>query len=230
MLVLVLEDDEDYADIILHTLQRDGLDVVVVDNVAGAIKCSERKTPDLAILDVVLPDGSGLDAGKRLREISPGMPVVFLSSLDRTADVIAGLNSGGDDYITKPFHPGELLARVRAVLRRLNPGPVEERQEQQRLSSHGIDIDLAVSAASYRGTNLGCTPIEVELLVQLVRYPGQALSHAFLTEQIWGYKNVTDATLLKGHISSLRRKIREAGGSEELVRTVHGVGYSFTPV
>ena len=230
MLVLVLEDDEDYADIISHTLSRDSHDVVVVDTVAGAIKFSEKKTPDLAVLDVVLPDGSGLDVCKRLRELKPGMPVVFLSSLDRTGDVIAGLNSGADDYVTKPFHPGELLARVRAVIRRTEPTAVSERPVNQRISSHGIEIDLATHAASFEGTTLNCTPIEVEILEQLVRYPGQALSHAFLTEQIWGYKNVTDATLLKGHVSSIRRKIRDAGGQEDLVRTVHGVGYSFTPV
>lgn len=230
MLILVLEDDEDYADIISHTLKRDEHDVVVVGSVAGALKFAEKKTPDIAILDVVLPDGSGLDVCVRLREIRPGMPVVFLSSLDRTSDVIAGLNSGGDDYVTKPFHPGELLARVRAVVRRTEPAAAQERPANQRISAHGIELDLATHDAWYQGTSMSCTPIEVEILEQLIRYPGQALSHAFLTEQIWGYKNVTDATLLKGHVSSIRRKIREAGGKEELVRTVHGVGYSFTPV
>lgn len=230
MLILVLEDDEDYADIIAHTLKRDEHDVVVVDSVAGAIKFSERKTPDLAVLDIVLPDGSGLDVCKRLREIKPEMPVVFLSSLDRTGDVIAGLNMGGDDYITKPFHPGELLARVRALVRRTEPGAAQERPANQRVSAHGIELDLATHSASFKGTTMNCTPIEVEILEQLIRYPGQALSHAFLTEQIWGYKNVNDATLLKGHVSSIRRKIRDAGGQEDLVRTVHGVGYSFTPV
>ena len=84
--------------------------------------------------------------------------------------------------------------------------------------------------AAFESSDLHCTPIEVDILAQLVKYPGQALSHAFLTEKVWGYKNVADATLLKGHISSIRKKIRDAGGSEDLVRTVHGVGYSFTPV
>ena len=149
MLVLVLEDDEDYADIISHTLSRDSHDVVVVGTVAGAIKFAEKKTPDMAVLDVVLPDGSGLEVCKRLREIKPGMPVVFLSSLDRTGDVIAGLNIGGDDYVTKPFHPGELLARVRAVIRRAEPTAVQERPANQRLSSHGVEIDLATHAASF---------------------------------------------------------------------------------
>jgi DNA-binding response OmpR family regulator len=94
----------------------------------------------------------------------------------------------------------------------------------------GLEIDLANQAAYMDGINLNCTRLEVEILSQLVRYPGQALSHAFLTDQIWGYKNVNDATLLKGHVSAIRRKVREAGGNEDMIRTVHGVGYSFTPV
>ncbi len=84
--------------------------------------------------------------------------------------------------------------------------------------------------ACFEGQQLNFTPIEVDILAQLVRYPGQALSHAFLTEKVWGYRNVSDATLLKGHVSSIRRKLRDAGADEDLVRTVHGVGYSFTPV
>jgi DNA-binding response OmpR family regulator len=85
-------------------------------------------------------------------------------------------------------------------------------------------------AAWFEGTDLGCTPIEVDILAQLVQYPGQALSNSFLTEKVWGYKNVNDGTLLKGHISSIRRKLRESGGPEEMIRTIRGVGYSFTPV
>ena len=106
------------------------------------------------------------------------------------------------------------------------------RQEEKSDSSecHGLELDAENQAAYFEGVNLNCTPIEIEILAQLARYPGQALSHAFLTEQVWGYKNVRDATLLKGHISAIRRKIKVAGGDEDMVRTVHGVGYSFTPI
>jgi DNA-binding response OmpR family regulator len=154
--------------------------------------------------------------------------VIFLSSLDRSSDIVAGLEAGGDDYVTKPFHPSELLARLRAVVRRSDedggataPG--------RKLFADGIELDLGAQTAAYKGKDLGCTPIEVEILEQLIKFPGQALSHAFLTEQVWGYKNVNDATLLKGHVSSIRRKIRASSGPEDLVRTVHGVGYSFNP-
>ncbi len=230
MLVLIVEDDDDYAEIISHTMKRDGHSVVVVDTVKNAMRFAEHNTPDFAVLDVMLPDGTGHELCGALRDLKPSLPVLFLSSLDRTQDVIAGLNAGGDDYLTKPFHPGELVARTRALIRRSGIGEAATSQAAERVAAHGVDIDLTNHLAWYSGTSLNCTPIEIDILAQLVRYPGQALSHAFLTEKVWGYKNVSDATLLKGHVSSIRRKLREAGGQEEMVRTVHGVGYSFTPV
>ncbi len=230
MLVLVVEDDEDYAEIISQTLRRDSHDVVVAGSASGAVRFTSQKPPALAVLDVVLPDGSGLDLCRRLRETIPGLPVIFLSSLDRASDIAAGLNGGGDDYMTKPFHPSELLARVRAVTRRVQPEQLVERVTPPRLKALGLELDLANQAAYLDGININCTRLEFEILCEMVKYPGQVLSHAFLSEQVWGYKNVSDATLLKGHVSSLRHKIRTGGGNEEMIRTVHGVGYSFTPV
>ncbi len=230
MLVLVVEDDEDYAEVIAHTLKREGHDVVHVDSVKGALRFAEHKPPQLAVLDVMLPDGTGLELCGALRRGNSSLPVLFLSSLDRTSDVIAGLNAGADDYVTKPFHPGELVARTRALIRRSTPEAAAEATPSEKLHAHGLEIDVTHHEACFEGQQLNFTPIEVDILAQLVRYPGQALSHAFLTEKVWGYRNVSDATLLKGHVSSIRRKLRDAGADEDLVRTVHGVGYSFTPV
>lgn len=230
MLVLVVEDDEDYAEIISQTLKRESYDVVVAGSANAAIRFSANKQPNLAVLDVSLPDGTGLDVCRRLREDQPALPVIFLSSLDRSADIVAGLNAGGDDYVTKPFHPSELLARVRAVVRRSDPTVVTETPLPSRIQAMGIELDPANQAAYLDGINLNLTRLEFDVLCQLARYPGQVLSHAFLSEQVWGYKNVNDATLLKGHVSSIRQKIRNAGGNEDTIHTVHGVGYSFTPV
>lgn len=230
MLVLVVEDDEDYAEIISQTLKRESHDVVVTGTGNAAVRFSANKPPNLALVDVALPDGSGIDVCKRLREGQPQLPVIFLSALDRPADIVAGLNGGGDDYVTKPFHPSELLARVRAVVRRSNPEHAPQRVVPQRIQALGLEMDITNQSAYLEGINLNLTRLEFDLLCQLVRYPGQVLSHAFLSEQIWGYKNVSDATLLKGHISSIRQKVRNAGGNEEMIHTVHGVGYSFTPV
>jgi two-component system response regulator MtrA len=132
--------------------------------------------------------------------------------------------------MVKPFHPAELLARVRALARRANTAPMPERVTPQRIQALGLELDVTNQSAYLDGLNLSLTRLEFELLCQLVRYPGQVLSHGFLSEQIWGYKNVSDATLLKGHVSSIRQKVRSAGGNEEMIHTVHGVGYSFTPV
>jgi two-component system OmpR family response regulator len=231
MLVLLTEDDEDYAEIIAQTVRRDSHDVAITGSAAAAIRFASQRQPSLAILDVSLPDGSGLDLCKRLRESIPGLPVVFLSSLDRSSDVVAGLEAGGDDYVTKPFHPSELLARVRAVARRSVPEDAgAPSAAPQRLRALGLELDLANQAAYLDGTNLNCTRLEFDILCQMVKFPGQVLSHAFLSERVWGYKNVHDATLLKGHVSAIRTKIRKAGGNEDMIRTVHGVGYSFTPV
>lgn len=230
MLILVVEDDPDYAEVVAHTMKREGHSPVLTDTVKGALRFAEQKPPELAILDVMLPDGTGLELCAALRGIDSSLPVLFLSSLDRTTDVIAGLNAGADDYLTKPFHPGELVARVRALIRRTSGSVPSEPGQPDKVTANGIELDLTNHIAWYEGQNLNCTPIEVEILAQLARYPGQALSHGFLTEKVWGYKNVDDAALLKGHVSSIRRKLRDAGGHDELVRTVHGVGYSFTPV
>ncbi len=230
MLTLVVEDDPDYADIIAHTLKRDHHEVVTIDNIAGAMSFATKKPPALAIVDVLLPDGSGLDLCQDLRATLPQLPIIILTSLDRSSDMLAGFNSGADDYIAKPFHPAELLARAQALLRRTQTDDRPRRAIGGRLDCNGLAIDLETQTAVLDGVDLDCTPIEVEILAQLARYPGQALSHGFLTEQVWGYKNVKDATLLKGHVSSIRRKLKIAGGDEDAIRTVHGVGYSFTPL
>ena len=229
MLVLVVEDDEDYAEIIAQTLKRGCYEVVVTGTASSAVRFASQKKPGLAVLDVCLPDSSGLDLLQRLRESLPLLPIIFLSSVDRAADVVAGLNAGGDDYMTKPFNPSELLARIRAVTRRTNPALVTDRITPPRISAFGLELDVANQAAYLDGINLNCTRLEFEILCQIVTYPGQVLSHSFLSEQVWGYKNVSDATLLKGHVSSLRHKIRNAGGNEDIIHTVHGVGYSFSP-
>jgi two-component system OmpR family response regulator len=230
MLVLVVEDDEDYADIIAQTLRRDSHDVVVAASAAAALRFAAQKPPEVAVLDVALPDGSGIDLCGRLRDAAPGLPVVFLSSLDRASDIVAGLNGGGDDYMTKPFHPSELLARVRAVSRRsASRAAAHAEVEPQRLRANGLELDVANFAAYFDGINLAFTRLEFEVLCQMVRFPGQVLSHAFLSEKVWGYKNVQDATLLKGHISSIRQKLKKAGADPDLIHTVHGVGYSFSP-
>lgn len=228
MLILVAEDDEDYAEIIAETLRRDSHEVVIAGSVDGALRFAKQGQPDLAVLDIMLPDGSGLDVGRTIRDDRPDLPIIFLSSLDRTSDVIAGFNAGADDYVTKPFHPSEFLARVRAVERRYcNPRAEEPKRTPSKIRARGLEFDEENQSAYLNGKNLNCTRLEFEILREMATVPGQVLSHTFLNDRIWSYPNMRDGTLLKGHISSIRRKLRKAGGDEEMIRTVHGVGYAF---
>ena len=229
MLILVAEDDEDYAEIIAETLRRDSHEVVIAGSVDGALRFAKQGGPDLAVLDIMLPDGSGLEVGRTLRDERPELPIIFLSSLDRTADVVAGFGAGADDYVTKPFHPSEFLARVRAVQRRsATPAATEEPQHSpSKIRARGLEFDEENQSAYLNGTNLNCTRLEFDILREMAAVPGQVLSHSFLNDRIWNYPNMKDGTLLKGHISSIRRKLRKAGGEEEMIRTVHGVGYAF---
>ena len=228
MLILVAEDDEDYAEIIAETLRRDSHEVVIAGSVDGALRFAKQGKPDLAVLDVMLPDGSGLDVGRTIRDDRPDLPIIFLSSLDRASDVVAGFSAGADDYVAKPFHPSEFLARVRAVERSYcNPRAEEPQRAPSKIQARGLEFDEDNQSAYLDGKNLNCTRLEFEILREMATVPGQVLSHTFLNDRIWSYPNMRDGTLLKGHISSIRRKLRKAGGDEEMIRTVHGVGYAF---
>ena len=233
MLTQLVEDDEDYASIIEYTLKRGGHEVAVAYTANAAVSFCQKKRPDLAILDVMLPDASGYDLCRTLKERSPELGVIFLSSLGMSNSVVNGLQSGADDYITKPFDPGVLLARVAAIQRR-TVGVAAQRNRltemaPRRIESHGFVIDTSESQATFQGRRLNCTPIEAEILAELLSYPGEVLSYDFLTNRIWGYSNVDDSILIKGHISSIRKKLRSAGLPESVIRTVHNTGYSYVP-
>lgn len=232
MLIMVVEDDEDYAEMVSEVLRRESHEVVCAGTARAALHFAERKRPDLAMLDVMLADGTGtgIDVCRELRMAQPDVPIIFLSCLNRTSDVLAGLAIGADDYISKPFHPSELVARVRAVARRAYPDATPPRSVSKKLSVMGLELDVSNQTAAWNGAHLQLTKTEFELLVELVKYPGQVLSHAFLTEQVWGYTNVDDAGLVKNHISSIRRKLRFGGGDGRMIRTLHGIGYSFVPL
>ena len=228
MLILVAEDDEDYAAIVAELLRRESFEVVIAGSVDGALRFAAKGNPDMAVLDVTLSDGSGLDVARALRRDRPEMPLIFLSSSDRVSDIVEGFEAGADDFIITPFHPAEFTARVRAVLRRAGAAQVQTARRPSKIVGRGLEFDDASHAAYLDGTNLNCTRLEFDILKELAAVPGEVLTHEFLNERVWSYPQLSDGTLLKGHISSLRRKLRDASGRDDTIRTVHGVGYSFS--
>jgi two-component system OmpR family response regulator len=228
VLVLLIEDDADYAGIIAETARFDGHHVVVVGTEDGARRFLGRETPDLVIVDVMLPDGSGHDLAAYVRQELPRVPVLMLSALDGLNDITTGLDSGADDYVTKPFHPSELRSRIRALGRRVAIAAVESAPAESAPAA-SLDFDLNAGAVRYRGRDLGCTELEARILAEFVRVPDQVLPYAYLNQRVWKYPNLPDATLLKGHISAIRRKLRRAGCPGEPIRTISRVGYAFAP-
>lgn len=225
MLVLLIEDDPDYAGIIAETARYEGHHVVVVGTEEAARRFMGRETPELAIVDVMLPDGSGLNLIPEMREQFPQIPILVLSSLAGLTDITRGLDAGADDYVAKPFHPSELRARIRALARRA--GAHEASAADSMVSP--LDFDWTAGVVRYRGRDIGCTELEARILAEFVRVPDQVLPYAYLNQRVWKYPNLQDATLLKGHISAIRRKLRDAGCPGEPIRTISRVGYAFAP-
>lgn len=227
MVVLLIEDDADYAGIIAETARFEGHHVVVVGTIDGARRFLGREAPDIAIVDVVLPDGSGLDLVPEMRRDFPQLPILMLSSLNGLADVTRGLDAGADDYVAKPFHPSELRARLRALARRATSAAEAPTADADPTAA--LAFDSAGGTVCYRGRDLGCTELESKILWEFVRVPDQVLPYAYLNQRVWKYPNLQDATLLKGHISAIRRKLRSAGCPGDPIRTISRIGYAFAP-
>lgn len=225
MLFLVVDDD-DYAAIVTETLRRDSHEVVIAGSSTSAIQFAQRRLPDMAIIDVMLPDGSGLEVGKELRSLRGNLPIIYLSGLNGVTDICAGFDAGADDYIVKPFHPSEFIRRVRAVAKRANgKASTASDAKPSEAQPNGLEMERATKSVFFHGRDAQCSPIEFDILQHLVDYPGEVLTHEFLNEQVWGYSSMDSGTLLKGHVSALRRKFRVLG-QPNLIRTVRGVGYA----
>jgi DNA-binding response OmpR family regulator len=222
--ILVVEDEPAIAESVAYALERDGFEAVVAGRIAEA---SDRLSgTSLVVLDLMLPDGSGFDFISKIRKAGNGTPVIVLSSRDGEADRVAALETGADDYVTKPFSPREVVARVRAVLRRLQssaPAPVVSTSWQTPLR-----VDGATRRAHVGEQLLELTRVEFDLLRTLLEGPGRVFTRPEIIDRVWGdgYA-ITDRTI-DSHVKSLRRKVSEAGGSPALIETVRGVGYRVT--
>ncbi|HYO95431.1 MAG TPA: response regulator transcription factor [Polyangiaceae bacterium] len=220
--ILVVEDEPAIAESVAYALRRDGFTVVVAATAAAADK--QVDAVDLVVLDLMLPDDSGFALIARWRKRTLLTPIIVLSSRDDEADRIAALESGADDYVTKPFSPREVVARVRAVLRRVRPSA--EAAPERPLP---LRVDLATRRADVDGRELELTRVEFDLLACLVESPGRVFTRAQLIDRVWGDGfAITDRTV-DSHIKGLRRKLADVAADPGLIETVRGVGFRVNP-
>src|SRR5918999_2506349 len=227
--ILVVDDDPTVADVVARYLLRDGHDVECVADGRLALTKARENPPDLVVLDLMLPGMDGLEVCWRLRKISP-VPVVMLTALGEEADRLIGLETGADDYGTKPFSPRELALRVRSVLRRargaVGPGGQSGSTGIGVLRDGDLVVDVGAHEATLRGAELSLTAREFDLLAFLVRYPRQAFTRDQLLERVWGW-SFGDSSTVTVHVRRLREKIEDDPTAPRRIVTVWGVGYRY---
>jgi DNA-binding response OmpR family regulator len=216
--ILVVEDEQTIAESVAARLRSEGFQVELAADGPGAVAAVRRFRPDLVILDVMLPGFDGLEVCRRIQADRP-VAVLMLTARDDETDLLVGLAVGADDYLTKPFSPRELAARVRALLRRVGRSPAGEDEPPIRLGD--LEIDRAQRRVRRAGVEAHLTPIEFELLVRLARRPRAVLAREQLLAEVWGWAELSGTRTVDSHIKALRRKL-----GADLIRTVHGVGYA----
>jgi two-component system KDP operon response regulator KdpE len=218
--VLVCDDEPQILRALRVILRDAGFDVVSAQSAREALDAAALRAPEAAILDLILPDGNGIDVCRSIREWSD-MPILVLSAVGEEAEKIRALDAGADDYVTKPFAPGELIARLNAALRRARPA------EEPSLSLDGLEVDLARHRVTREGEEVHLTPKEFELLRVLARNRGRLMTHRSLLGEVWGHAYEDDTHTLRVHIANLRRKIEPDPQAPRYIRTDPGVGYRF---
>jgi two-component system response regulator MtrA len=220
--VLVVDDDPALAEMLGIVLRGEGFEPSFVADGDKALAAFRDSTPDVVLLDLMLPNKDGLEVCRQIRAES-GVPIVMLTAKSDTVDVVLGLESGADDYIVKPFKPKELVARVRARMRR------NDDIEPESLRIGEVEIDVAGHRVTRDGHEIPLTPLEFDLLVALARKPRQVFTREVLLEQVWGYRHAADTRLVNVHVQRLRSKIERDAEKPEIVLTVRGVGYRAGP-
>jgi two-component system KDP operon response regulator KdpE len=219
--ILVLDDEPQILRALRVVLGDAGFEVVPAATAQEALDRAAVQPPDAAIIDLVLPDGDGIEVCKSLREWSR-MPIIVLSAIGDEEEKVRALEAGADDYVVKPFAPRELVARVQATLRRAGEDPGEP-----AIQADGLEIDLAARTVRRDGADVHLTPIEFGLLRTLARQRGRLMTHRALLVEVWGPAYANDTQVLRTHIANLRRKIEPPGAPPRYIRTDPGVGYRF---
>ena len=217
--VLVVDDDASLAEMLTIVLRQEGFDSRMCLRGDEAVEAFRDYRPDVVLLDLMLPGRDGIDVCKEIRAES-GVPIVMLTAKGDTVDVVVGLESGADDYVVKPFKPKELVARIRARVRRF-----DATAQAESLTIGDVHIDVAGHQVTRGGRTVNLTPLEFDLLACLARKPWQVFSREVLLEQVWGYRHAADTRLVNVHVQRLRSKVEHDPENPEIVVTVRGVGY-----
>jgi two-component system OmpR family response regulator len=218
--LLVVEDEPNILELLAGSLRFTGFDVVTATNGADAVQSARRHRPDLIVLDVMLPDIDGFDVARRLRSGGDHTPVLFLTARDAVQDRIKGLTIGGDDYVTKPFSLEEVIARIRAVLRRFRGGVTEP---PPRMVFADVELDEDSHEVWRGGRPIQLSPTEFKLLRYFMANAGRVVSKAQILDHVWNYDFRGDAGIVESYVSALRRKVDNA--EPRLIHTLRGVGY-----
>ena len=220
--VLVCDDEPHIVRALKIVLREAGFDALPAETAAEAMQAATLHRPDAAILDLLLPDGDGVEVCRAIREWSE-MPIIVLSAVGEEDHKVRALEAGADDYVTKPFSPRELVARLHAALRRAAPAAGEP-----VITADGLEVDLAARRVRVGGEEVHLTPTEFDLLRTLVRNRGRLLTHRALLQEVWGQAYADDVPTLRTTVARLRRKIEPDGdGGPRYIRTDPGVGYRF---
>jgi two-component system KDP operon response regulator KdpE len=219
--VLVVDDERQILRALRVLLGGAGFEVSTAETAEDALDKLAVRPPDAAILDLILPDGNGVEIARSIREWSE-MPIIVLSAIGDEAEKVRALEAGADDYVTKPFGPDELIARLRAALRRTSSAPTEP-----VLRAEGLELDLAGHRVTAGGNDVHLTPTEFDLLRVLMLGRGRLLTHRALLREVWGPAYEEETQVLRVHIANLRRKIEPERGSPSHILTDPGIGYRF---
>ena len=221
--ILVVEDEKAIADILVFNLQREGYDTLAAYDGAEGLRCALSESPDLILLDVMLPEMDGFEVCRRVREQSD-VPIIMLTAREEEADKVMGLELGADDYITKPFSMRELMARVKANMRRTVPAELHEKPQPE---DDGLRISRSSGMVYKNGRALELSAREFDILCFLSASPGRVFSREELMEQVWGYDYYGDLRAVDVAIRRLREKVEDEPASPKHIITKRGMGYYF---
>lgn len=230
--IFIVDDDQAIGEMLGLVLENEGFATVTCTDGLRAVEMFPTVAPDLVLLDVMLPGLEGTEVARRIRQTS-GVPIIMLTAKSDTTDVVAGLEAGADDYVSKPFKVVELLARIRARFRIADATGRTGGQDESGANSPDhiergpIVVDRLEHTATKNGADLGLTPMEFELLYVLAVSAGEAISRSSLLKRVWGYENSGDTRLVNVHVQRLRAKVEDDPENPTIITTVRGIGYKF---